>query len=82
MLGWNAFVNEMQEFYGVNMHCLTKHFDKEQHDYYKCTAQWSEIHPHQLMSRPVCFRSYDLLKVTLEEIKVKSFRTYRRKDYV
>lgn len=69
MAGWRAFVNEMDQFYDINMNCLTKEFDKEQRDYYKATAQWSEVHPHQLLSAPVCFKTYDLLTVTLEELQ-------------
>jgi len=69
MSGWRAFVNEMDQFYDINMSCLTKEFEKEQRDYYKSTAQWSEVHPHQLLSAPVCFKTYDLLTVTLEELQ-------------
>ena len=70
MASWCAFVNEMQQFYGVDMQCLTKEYDKEQREYYKSTAQWSEVHPHQLIAPPVCFKNYDLLTVTLEELQV------------
>lgn len=70
MASWYGFVNEVQEFYGVDMTCLTKSYEKEQHEYYKATAQWSEVHPHQLLAPPVCFRKFDLLTVTIEELKV------------
>ena len=78
MAGWHAFVRDMQEYYGVNMHCLTKQYDREQHDYYRCTAQWSEVHPHQLMAPPVRFKSYDMLTVTLDEVKASHFLTHMK----
>eukprot|EP00210_Caulerpa_lentillifera_P006839 g6538.t1 len=69
MSGWHAFVNEMYSYYRVDLHCLSQDFEKEQRDYYQCTAQWSEVFPNQILASPICFKSYDLLKVTLDEIK-------------
>lgn len=73
MSQWHAFVNEMYSYYRVDLHCLSQDFEKEQRDYYQCTAQWSEVFPNQLLATPICFKSFDLLKVTLEELKVSGF---------
>jgi len=73
MNGWRIFVNEMQQFYGVDMDCLTSEFDKEQRRYYRETTQWSEVSPYQMLSEPIKFKTYDLLKVSLEEIRVRCY---------
>lgn len=74
MSSWHQFMQEMQDYYGIDMSCLSKEYIEEQRRYYLCTAQWSEIHPSQLLSPPLCFKEYDLLKVTLDELKVNKFK--------
>ena len=71
MEGWNSFLNDMSKLYDVDMSCLSEQFSKEQAEYYLRTAQWTEVHPSQLLGAPVCFKQYDLLKVSLEELQVR-----------
>ena len=40
-----------------------------QSDYYTATAAWSDVHPSQLAGPGACFKEYDLLTVTLDELK-------------
>lgn len=68
MEGWSAFVQEMDGFYGVDMQCLNDSFHQEQRDYYLCTSAWADVHPSQLQGPPVCFKQYDLLTLTMEEL--------------
>lgn len=41
----------------------------EQRDYFSRTASWADVHPSQLVGPPVLLKSYDLLTVSLEELK-------------
>ena len=68
MGGWGDFLGDMQRFYGVNLQCLNDEFRQEQQDYFMSTSAWADIHPSQLLGPPACFKHYDLLTVTLEEI--------------
>ena len=68
----------MQQFYGLDLSCLTSEYHREQNGYYTGTSAWSDVHPSQLAGPPSVFKEYDLLTVTLEElaapIKVLSVR--------
>ncbi|KAI8474745.1 MAG: S-adenosyl-L-methionine-dependent methyltransferase [Monoraphidium minutum] len=69
MEGWAEFIQEMQSYYQVDLDCLSNDFRKEQRDYYLSTAQWCDVHPSQLLGPGTPFKTYDLNKVTLEELK-------------
>lgn len=68
MGGWGNFLGDMQRFYGVNLECLNSEFRQEQQEYFMSTSAWADIHPSQLLGPPACFKHYDLLTVTLDEI--------------
>lgn len=68
MGGWANFLGDMQRFYGVNLECLNNEFRQEQQEYFMSTSAWADIHPSQLLGPPACFKRYDLLTVTLDEI--------------
>ena len=68
MGGWGDFLKDMQRLYGVNLESLNDEFRQEQQDYFMSTSAWADIHPSQLLGPPACFKLYDLLTVTLEEI--------------
>ena len=68
MGGWGDFLGDMQRFYGVKLDCLNDEFRQEQQEYFMSTSAWADIHPSQLLGPPACFKHYDLLTVTLEEI--------------
>ena len=68
MGGWADFLGDMQRFYGVSLECLNDEFRQEQQEYFMNTSAWADVHPSQLMGPPACFKQYDLLTVTLEEI--------------
>lgn len=67
--GWSYFVQDTKELYGVDMSCLTEDYCSEQRLYYSSTASWTEVHPQQYVGPPTCFKEFDLLDVTLEELK-------------
>lgn len=69
MRGWSEFIEDIQEYYGVDMACLSEDYRKEQKEYYSQTAAWTDIHPSQMLGPPALIKSYDLKKVTLEELK-------------
>ena len=67
--GWEYFNSDMKSYYGVDLGCLTGEFDKEQKDYYLNSTAWQDVHPAQLLGQPMCFKSYDLGKVTIAEVQ-------------
>ncbi|KAL4445413.1 hypothetical protein ABPG77_011238 [Micractinium sp. CCAP 211/92] len=69
MEGWAEFVDEMKQYYNVDLGCLSEEYRKEQLDYFSYTAAWTDIHPSQVVGSAACFKSYDLHTVTLEELK-------------
>ena len=69
MHGWSHFLNDMRDYYEVEMESLTENFRKEQYEYYCQTVTWTDIHPSQMMGPPALIKSYDLKAVTLEELK-------------
>lgn len=42
---------------------------KEQSEYYQQTTSWADVHPSQMIGPPACFKTFDLLTVTVEELK-------------
>ncbi|CAK0783778.1 hypothetical protein CVIRNUC_006978 [Coccomyxa viridis] len=68
MEGWADFAQDMRHFYGVDMNCLDNSYRREQKEYYLETSAWADIHPSQLLGPACCFKEYDLLHVTLEEL--------------
>lgn len=69
LAGWTEFVEDMQDFYKVDLGCLDGDFHAEQQEYFLQTSQWCDVHPDQMMGPPCCFKEYDLKTVTLEELK-------------
>lgn len=67
--GWDEFLQDMTDFYRVDLGCLTPDFYKEQHEYFLETVQWVDLHPDQMLGPAACFKEYDLKYVTLEELK-------------
>ena len=68
MEGWADFVQDMNQYYGVRMDCLSDHFHNEQRDYYLQTSAWVDTHPSQMLGPASCFKRYDLATVSLEEL--------------
>jgi protein arginine N-methyltransferase 1 len=54
----------------VDLDCLSEAYRAEQRDYYLNTSAWAEVHPAQLLGPGTLIKSYDLNKVTLDELKV------------
>ena len=69
MEGWGEFNEDMKQFYGVDMACLTDTFGAEQKEYYHQATSWADVHPSQMIGPPTLFQSFDLLTVTVEELK-------------
>eukprot|EP00878_Enallax_costatus_P026512 GHUV01028454.1.p1 GENE.GHUV01028454.1~~GHUV01028454.1.p1 ORF type:complete len:243 (+),score=56.64 GHUV01028454.1:127-855(+) len=53
----------------VDLDCLSEAFRTEQKEYYLNTSAWGNVHPTQLLGPGVAFKKYDLLNVTLEQLK-------------
>eukprot|EP00878_Enallax_costatus_P003929 GHUV01004149.1.p1 GENE.GHUV01004149.1~~GHUV01004149.1.p1 ORF type:complete len:319 (+),score=88.94 GHUV01004149.1:106-957(+) len=69
MYGWSEFLREMKGYYQVDLDCLSEAFRTEQKEYYLNTSAWGNVHPTQLLGPGVAFKKYDLLNVTLEQLK-------------
>lgn len=67
--GWQDFVGDMQQYYGVDLGGLTPDFEEEQADYFSRTAAWCDVHPGQTLGPPACIKTYDLHSLSLEELK-------------
>lgn len=81
MGGWGDFLGDMQRFYGVKLDCLNDEFRQEQQEYFMSTSAWADIHPSQLLGPPACFKLYDLLTVTLEEIAAPLQECFQLEKY-
>ena len=68
MEGWAGFTQDIRQYYGVDMGCLNEEYRREQQEYFLETSAWADVHPSQLLGSPACFKHYDLLTVTLEEV--------------
>ena len=69
MEGWADFAQDMRQFYGVSLDCLSDDYRKEQKDYFLQTSAWVDVHPSLMLGPASCFKQYDLLKVTKEELQ-------------
>jgi len=69
MEGWGEFLEDMKEYYNVDLSVLTDDFASEQRDYYLATSAWGDVHPSQLVGVAAPFHTYDLHKVTLDELR-------------
>ncbi|KAL3156498.1 hypothetical protein ABBQ38_000798 [Trebouxia sp. C0009 RCD-2024] len=81
MGGWSNFLGDMQRFYGVNLDCLSDEFRQEQQEYFMSTSAWADVHPSQLLGPPACFKRYDLLTVTLDEIAAPLQESFSLEKY-
>lgn len=77
MDGWSDFVREVKQYYDVDMACLTESYKEEQADYFSRTAAWADVHPSQALGPPACLKSYDLLTLSLEELKADLQATFK-----
>ena len=66
---WDQFVADTNENYGIDLSCMTGEFEEEQREHYLNTAAWSDVHPSQLMSRPITVAEFDLNKATMDDIE-------------
>ena len=65
----NNFIEDTNDFYGVDMSILTQPYSGEQQKkYYLQTSLWSNLHPHQLIGTPFIVKEMDCLTSTLDEI--------------
>lgn len=67
--GWDEFVDDTKDHYGVDMSALTDTFDAEQREFFLNTSSWVDIHPSQLLGKASVICDWDLHTVTLEDIK-------------
>ena len=67
--GWDEFVDDTKDHYGVDMSALTETFDAEQREFFLNTSAWVDIHPSQVLGKACVICDWDLHRVTLEDIK-------------
>lgn len=65
---WSAFNSDMMAYYDVNLAAVNEDFAVEQREYCIQTAQWTDVHPGQLLGQATVLKEYDLATVTIEEI--------------
>ncbi|CAL9180731.1 unnamed protein product [Musa hybrid cultivar] len=70
MSDWHGFVEETENYYGVNMNILTKPFREEHEKYYLKTSLWSNLHPDQVVGAPIVMKEIDCLTATVDEIRI------------
>ncbi|THU52453.1 hypothetical protein C4D60_Mb10t04140 [Musa balbisiana] len=70
MSDWYGFVEETENYYGVNMNILTKPFREEHEKYYLKTSLWSNLHPDQVVGAPIVMKEIDCLTATVDEIRI------------
>lgn len=66
---WGGFVADMRAYYDVDLSCVTPDFETEQQEYCVQTAQWTDVHPGNLLGQSAVLQEYDLATVTIDEIK-------------
>jgi hypothetical protein len=59
----------------VDLDVLSESYRCEQKEYYLATSAWADVHPSQLLGPGVCFKKYDLLTITIDELKVGAWCT-------
>lgn len=65
---WNNFIEDTNDFYGVDMSILTHPYCEEQKKYYLQTSLWNNLHPHQIIGTPAIAKQIDCLTATVDEI--------------
>ncbi|GLJ35076.1 hypothetical protein SUGI_0705680 [Cryptomeria japonica] len=65
---WNNFIEDTNDFYGVDMSILTQPYCEEQKKYYLQTSLWNNLHPHQIIGTPAIVKKMDCLSATVDEI--------------
>lgn len=68
MVDWDAFVQDTQDYYGVDMSVLTDPFQEEQKKYYLQTVLWNNLHPTQIVGTPVIVKEFDCRTATLHDV--------------
>ncbi|KAI5073454.1 hypothetical protein GOP47_0011467 [Adiantum capillus-veneris] len=67
MVDWDSFIQDTNDYYGVNMSVLTKPFQEEQKKYYLQTALWNNLHPSQIIGAPFIAKEFDCLTASLKD---------------
>ena len=66
---WSQFVADTHENYGIDLSCMNNEYEEEQTEHYLNTSAWVDIHPSQVMAKPVTIASFDLNTCTMDDIK-------------
>eukprot|EP00775_Hariotina_reticulata_P000191 gene191-383_t len=64
----NATATRVNDFQ-VDLDVLSESYRTEQKEYYLSTSAWADVHPSQLLGPGICFKKYDLLTITIDELK-------------
>lgn len=68
MVDWDAFMQDTNDYYGVDMSVLTGPFQEEQRKYYLQTALWNNLHPSQIIGTPFVVKEFDCLTASLNDV--------------
>ncbi|MCO5550458.1 hypothetical protein L7F22_003945 [Adiantum nelumboides] len=68
MVDWDAFIQDTNDYYGVDMSVLTNPFQEEQKKYYLQTALWNNLHPSQIVGTPFIVKEFDCLTASIKDV--------------
>jgi protein arginine N-methyltransferase 1 len=69
MADWNDFTQTTSQVYGVDMDVLTKHYEREQKEYYLLSSRWRELHSDDLLAEPAMVKHLDMITCTIQDAK-------------
>lgn len=72
MLSWETFGEWMSKGNGIDVSCLTEHYEREQREYLMKTALWANVSPEDVIGSTFTISNLDTHTVSLEEIKTMS----------
>ena len=66
---WHAFTEDVRSYYDVDLTCMTRDYEQEQHEYLHQTASWSDVHPGNLLGKTAVIKTFDLRTIGLDDVK-------------
>jgi type I protein arginine methyltransferase len=66
---WNVFIDEMKEYYNVDMGVIEKSYIQEQSEFHIYSSLWTELSSEHVIGQPVIVKRFDLNTCTIEEVQ-------------
>ena len=66
---WTVFVDEMKEYYDVDMGVIEKPFIREQSEFHIYSSLWTELKPDNVIGQPVIVKRFDLNTCTIDDVQ-------------